>query len=44
MIPPKETNNALITDFKEMQIYELSEEFRINHLNKFNKLQKHIGD
>lgn len=37
---PKETNKALITDIKEMEIYELSEkEFRIITLRK--KLQEH---
>lgn len=36
MAPPKETNKALITDPKEMEIYELSDkEFRINLLKQF---------
>lgn len=40
MMIPKETNKALITDIKEMEIYELSEkEFRIITLRK--KLQEH---
>lgn len=41
--PPKETNKALTTDLKEMEIYELSDEkFRIMLLKKFS-VQKNIN-
>lgn len=39
IILPKETNKALITDPKEMEIYKMSNE--IFFLKKFSELQEH---
>ena len=45
MIPTKETNQAPITDPKEMEIYELpNKEFRIILLGKFSELQEHTDN
>lgn len=42
MTLPKEMNKAPITDLKEMEIYEVSDnEFRIILLKKFSKLRAH---
>lgn len=42
-IQPKETIKTLISDPKEMEIYELSE-FKIIILKKFSKLQKYTDN
>ena len=43
MIPWKETNKALITDYKEREIYKWSNiEFRIILLKKFSELQERM--
>ena len=45
MTPPKKTNKALITESKEMEIYELSgKEFRTVLLKKFNELQENTDN
>ena len=44
MMIPKETNKALITDIKEMEIYELSDkEIKIILLSKFSDLSESTG-
>ena len=41
----KETNTAPITDWKEMEIYKLSDkEFRIILLKKLSELKEHTGN
>lgn len=41
MTSPKETNNVLRIEPKEMEFYELSDkEFKVNLLRKFSELQE----
>lgn len=42
MLGPKETDKAVTTDLKEIEIYELSDkEFRITFLKKFIETHTH---
>lgn len=45
MTPPKETNNASITNPKKMDFYKLSDkEFRTILLEEFSELQEHTNN